>query len=195
MIFDCFTFFDELELLDIRLHEHSAVVDKFVIVEAKATFQGGEKPLYFERNKHLFKKFQEKIIHVVVDFPDVIKNKLSKRHDANWGREYFQRDQISRGLAGASKDDLIIVSDVDEIISAGKLIEAIETRRKHDLTIFEMPIHPYYVNRRIAGETWVLGPRMIEFGKFPGAQKLRMCKLYASKKMRGTTLNRLHTRL
>lgn len=51
MIYDCFTFFNELNLLEIRLNILNDVVDKFVLVEATKTFSGKDKPLYYEQNK------------------------------------------------------------------------------------------------------------------------------------------------
>ena len=115
MIFDCFTFFNELEILAIRLNEMSPVVDRFVLVEAKRTYQGQPKPLYYNDNKYLFKQYQKKLIHIVTDFPDNIPNYYPKK-SAAWRREYFQRDQIALGLKSAKKNDLVIVADVDEII-------------------------------------------------------------------------------
>ena len=50
MLYDCFTFFNELDILEIRLNEMAPVVDRFVLVEARKTFQGADKPLYFEEN-------------------------------------------------------------------------------------------------------------------------------------------------
>ena len=62
-IYDIFTFFNELELLEIRLNILDKYVDYFVLVEATETFSGKPKKLYYEENKHLFKKFEHKIIH------------------------------------------------------------------------------------------------------------------------------------
>ena len=67
MIYDCFQFFNELDILKIRLEVMNPIVDKFVISEATETFSGLKKPLYYEENKELFSKFQDKIIHVVVE--------------------------------------------------------------------------------------------------------------------------------
>jgi beta-1,4-mannosyl-glycoprotein beta-1,4-N-acetylglucosaminyltransferase len=70
MIFDCFIFFNEFELLEIRLNELNDVVDKFVLVEATKTHQGKDKPLYFEENKKRFSDFSNKMIHIAVsDYP------------------------------------------------------------------------------------------------------------------------------
>jgi hypothetical protein len=107
MIYDCFTFFNELELLEVRLHELSGVVDKFVLVEATQTFTGRPKPLHYAENRGRFSRFHEQIIHVIVD--DL------PQSDDPWVVEHFQRNCISRGLSQCRPDDWIMVSDVDEI--------------------------------------------------------------------------------
>jgi beta-1,4-mannosyl-glycoprotein beta-1,4-N-acetylglucosaminyltransferase len=65
MIYDCFTFFNELDLLEIRLETLNDVVDKFVLVEATKTFRGENKVLYFKDNQERFAKFLKKIIYIV----------------------------------------------------------------------------------------------------------------------------------
>ena len=67
MIFDCFSFFNELDILEIRLNVLASVVDKFVLVEAVRRHSGEPKELFFEKNKQRFSPFLDKIIHVVVD--------------------------------------------------------------------------------------------------------------------------------
>ena len=197
MIYDCFPFHNELDVLDIRLHELSPVVDRFVIVEATRTHQGAPKPLYFDENKALFKEFASKINHVVIDFPQQIDNRFGRRRNQIWAREYHQRDQIGLGLGTATADDLIIVSDMDEIIRATTLRNALKARPKFSLTIFDVPVYEFYVNRRAKRNPgWLRScPRMIEFSHFSSAQKLRMTKPFTSKRMRGTWLNRMHTKL
>ena len=70
MIYDCFTFFNELDLLEIRLNVLKDVVDKFVLVESVKTFTGRDKELFFEKNKDRFAAFADRIIHLVVrEFP------------------------------------------------------------------------------------------------------------------------------
>jgi hypothetical protein len=66
-IFDCFTFLNEFDLLEIRLHELAPVVDRFVIAESPVTFTGRPKPLHFLDNRARFAAFADKIIHIVVD--------------------------------------------------------------------------------------------------------------------------------
>lgn len=107
MIYDCFSFFNEVELLEIRLHELADVVDKFVLVEATKTHANKPKPLYFQENRARFSAFQDKIIHIVVDdLPDVQDAFLLER---------WQRNAIAQGLTQCRPDDVVMVSDVDEI--------------------------------------------------------------------------------
>lgn len=109
-VYDCFPFFNELEVLDIRLHELNDVVDYFVLVESTKTFQGNDKPLYFEENKDRFAPFLDKIIHVVVDdMPE------GESGQDNWQREYYQCEQMKRALRSCKADDVILWGDVDEI--------------------------------------------------------------------------------
>ena len=121
MIYDTFLFFNEFALLDIRLQELEAVVDKFVLVEATRTHSNCPKPLYYTENRNRYAAFHDKIIHVVVeDTPDT--------PDA-WAIERFQRDCILRGLAQCRPDDLILMSDVDEIPRASVVQQAVRSMR------------------------------------------------------------------
>jgi beta-1,4-mannosyl-glycoprotein beta-1,4-N-acetylglucosaminyltransferase len=107
MIYDCFGFFNELELLDLRLHELGNVVDKFVLIEATKTHSNKPKPLYYQENRYMFSEFHDKIIHVIVDdMPD---------SDDSWLLDNYQRNCIGRGLTHCRPDDWILVSDLDEI--------------------------------------------------------------------------------
>src|SRR3954469_17192036 len=143
MIYDCFTFYNELDLLEARLHEHGRFVDRFVIVEATTTFQGQPKPLWYAENAGRFAPFAARIEHIVVDFPPRVRNRLALRRNQTWGREHYQRDQIALGLRHARRDDLILVSGVDEIISAAKFADAMKVRPPHALTICEVIAHPF----------------------------------------------------
>jgi hypothetical protein len=117
MIYDCFTFFNELELLELRLHELSGVVDKFVLVEATRTHSNQPKALVYQENRARFQEFHDKIIHVVVDDMPNAKNA--------WALENFQRECIARGLVSCRPDDLVLVSDLDEIPRATTVTLAI----------------------------------------------------------------------
>ena len=196
MIYDCFTFYNELEILKIRLNELSGIVDKFIIIESNETFQGKMKPLFFEENKHLFARFESKIIHKICEMPHSDALEVSARApSAAWAREHYQRNFIARALGDLRDDDLVIISDVDEIISAAALRQALQERRKHELTIFEMPNFTGFFNRKMTSVSWLLGPRMIAFAQFTTPQKLRTTKAFASRSLKGGLLWRLHTRL
>jgi hypothetical protein len=108
-IFDCFTFYNELDILELRLKEHWDHVDYFVISEANLTHQGKPKEFVLEQNWNRFKDFHEKIIHVKVDDMPIT-------GPDPWTRETFQRNTLARGLSLAEPDDIIAVSDVDELV-------------------------------------------------------------------------------
>lgn len=121
MIYDTFPFFNELELLEVRLEELSPVVDRFVIAEATRTHSNQPKPLHFAENRERFARHLPKIIHVAVDdCPDT--------SDA-WAIEKFQRDAVARGLAGCKPDDIVLNSDVDEIPRAEAIRELVRRMR------------------------------------------------------------------
>lgn len=105
---DCFTFYNELDMLELRLAELHDIVTYFVLVEATKTHTGNDKPLYFQENKPRFEKYLDKIIHVVVDdFPET--------HDP-WVREHFQRNAIDRGIVQIMDEiDTVTICDLDEI--------------------------------------------------------------------------------
>jgi beta-1,4-mannosyl-glycoprotein beta-1,4-N-acetylglucosaminyltransferase len=121
-IIDCFIFYNELNMLAYRLHALNAVVDYFVIVEARQTFVGASKPLYFQENKHdtRFLPYSDKIIHIVIDLPhtqQAMNMDISQNHQ--WTNETFQRNCMSGGidkLASRLNDhDIIVVADLDEV--------------------------------------------------------------------------------
>lgn len=113
MIYDAFIFYNELELLDIRLNILNEHVGRFVLVEGTKTFQGDAKPLYFQENKQRYKNFLHKITHIVVDDMPTSDNPFDL--------EDFQRDAILRGLTECAPSDLIMISDVDEIPNPSKI--------------------------------------------------------------------------
>ena len=122
-IFDCFMYFDEELILDIRLNILDKHVDYFVIVESIYTHSGDNRELKFDINK--FKKFKDKIIYLVYDeIPSKVErvdindseNEKSKKYIMNAVyRENGQRNHIAKGLQGSNNEDVIIISDVDEI--------------------------------------------------------------------------------
>jgi beta-1,4-mannosyl-glycoprotein beta-1,4-N-acetylglucosaminyltransferase len=140
-IYDCFTFFNELDILEIKLNELYDHVDHFVLVESTETFRGNPKPLYFTENKQRFSKFLDKIIHVILD--------EHLETNSSWDREFYQRNQIMRGLTHCRDEDIIIVEDLDEIVSASKLPEivAILSTNKLPSVTCNQSIYTYFLNR------------------------------------------------
>ncbi len=141
-VYDCFTFFNELEILEIKLNELYDHVDYFVLVESTETFRGTPKPLYFFQNKERFLPFLDKIIYVP----------LTDHLETSdpWQREFFQRNQILKGLTDCQENDLVIIEDLDEIISAETLptfVHLLQTGQRPHLTC-DQAIYTYYLNRR-----------------------------------------------
>src|SRR3989338_10201209 len=97
-IYDCFSFFNEVELLKVRLDELYDSVDYFVLVESVETHRGNPKTLYFSENKHLFQPYLDKIIHIVLDeyHPEM----------GLWTREHHQRESIKNGLTHCTDEDI-----------------------------------------------------------------------------------------
>lgn len=116
MIIDCFTFNNELDMLESRLQYLNSYIDYFVIVEANKTHSGLDKKLVFESNKSRFDKYLNKIIYL----PQLI----DEEPKDSWVLEANQRDFIIHELQKFSEDDVAIVSDVDEIPNP-KLFESV----------------------------------------------------------------------
>jgi beta-1,4-mannosyl-glycoprotein beta-1,4-N-acetylglucosaminyltransferase len=110
VIIDAVTFFNELDLLELRLSELSPIVDRFVIVEANRTHKGTLKPLYYGENKARFAEWEEKIVHVVCPLPDDGDGLPAIRR-----REMMQRNAILKGVADCADDDVLLISDCDEL--------------------------------------------------------------------------------
>ncbi|BAT22435.1 putative glycosyltransferase [Yellowstone lake phycodnavirus 2] len=110
MLVDTFMFYNELDVLEIRLKTLEPYVDVFVLVESEVNHVGGPKELFFEQNKERFAKWLPKIRHVIV-------TKEESPTDTNpWSREKYQREAILRGIGpDILGHDIVMVSDVDEI--------------------------------------------------------------------------------
>ncbi len=137
MIYDCFLFCHELELLEIRFRELSEIVDKFVIVESSITISGLPKILYFQAYKERFAEYLSQIVHLVVPA-----DAMNACHDS-WARERLSRNWMKNGLSDVLDSDTVLVSDVDEIPSADALSRHKPT---HGVTAFEQVMSYYYMN-------------------------------------------------
>ena len=108
MIYDCIPFFNELDILKLRMQIMTPYVDKFVLEESTVTFSGEPKEMIFARHRDMFAEFEDKIIYVAVD-----NSPMSgvTTHE----RDKFQKNQLIRGMMDCKPDDIVIFSDVDEI--------------------------------------------------------------------------------
>jgi len=142
MIYDCFSYNGEQELLEIRLNHHTPFVDKFVITECPWTYSGIEKPLYYDSIKDYepFVKFKDKIIHNIYDVPP----------DGNTGWPYENDQRNSLRKLGFNQDDIIIYADCDELIRNGSIIrQVIEAIDMYPIITLDMEMCWYYFNCQI----------------------------------------------
>lgn len=139
-IYDCFMFYNELEVLEIKLNELYDHVDYFVLVESTETHRGYPKPLYFYENREKFNKFLDKIIYVVADNIET---------NNPWARENHQRNEILKGLTNCNKWDVVIIEDLDEIIRASKMHEIISLLFEEEVKCVccNQTMYFYYLNR------------------------------------------------
>ena len=179
-IFDCFMYFDEDVVLDVRLNLLSKYVDKFVIIESKYNHKGDERQPLFNINK--FDKFRDKIIYILKsDIPEGIeKIQTSDNEDEiyrksifnAWKRENLQRNQIMDGILDADKDDWIIVSDLDEIPNLEEInLNKIEKK----FIFFEQHMIYYKFNLKLENFIW-FGSKACKFKNLKSPQWLRDIK-------------------
>jgi beta-1,4-mannosyl-glycoprotein beta-1,4-N-acetylglucosaminyltransferase len=175
-VFDCFPFFNELDVLDIRLAELDPLVDHFVVVEATRTFTGKPKPLYFADNRARYERYAHKIIHVVVD-------DIPLDAPTHWVRESHQRESIMRGLGGAKPDDVIVISDCDEIPRPVLLQRALRFRGlSRRIVAFWCDNYFYRLNLRNDAHDHRLGPRLLTMGNLESPQAIREVQFRFSKR-------------
>tara|TARA_B100000989_G_scaffold204491_1_gene154799 strand:+ start:3085 stop:3954 length:870 start_codon:yes stop_codon:yes gene_type:complete len=173
-------YFDEDLLLDLRLHSLNKFVKKFVITEATYTHNGTKKKLNFDINK--FKKFKDKITYIVVDKqPDNILE-LSNDDDKiargeklilnGMARDYFQRENLFNGIEEALNDDLILISDLDEIPNLNDLKSS---SINNNIIIFEQKMFYYKLNLFYKDYNWQ-GTKGVKRKNFISPQWLRNIK-------------------
>ena len=179
-IFDCFMYFDEDLVLDVRLNLLNNFVDKFVIIESKYDHKGEKRKPLFDISK--FKKFEKKISYILKeDQPDnlekIYENDNEKEHyrksifNAS-KRESSQRNHILSGLNNVQPYDWIIISDLDEIPN----LEKIDFKKVDNKFIFFKQDMMYYkFNLKLKNFTWI-GSRACKFKDLKSPQWLRDIK-------------------
>jgi hypothetical protein len=153
-VYDCVLFNGEFEVLAIRIRELKDVVYKFVVVESNKTFSGTNKAVLFTKHHAAIRDFSSQLDFVLVDdMPET---------DTAWDREAWQRNCVVRGLSGASDQDLILMSDVDEIPRMECVREALADRVSLAFG-FRMGTYYFYMNyRNIKGHpniVWTVGAK------------------------------------
>jgi beta-1,4-mannosyl-glycoprotein beta-1,4-N-acetylglucosaminyltransferase len=155
MIYDCFMFFNELDLLEFRLEYLNDVVDLFVIAEATHTHAGNPKPLLLKENASRFEKYRHKIKYLEVSFPEQLKT--------TWDKEKYQRRCLGIGLPKIGSDnDLVIVSDLDEFPDRESLL-VLKNTSFNGLVGFVQYIFYFYINRLDTSRRWI-GPGIASSG-------------------------------
>lgn len=172
-IYDLCYFFNELDLLELRLNMLDPYVDYFVIVECTETFSGDKKPLNFLLNKDRYKKWEHKIIYYVIDDMPYDTDELRKRSkdaqlsptkkeivetalkspfvdkDRHWIREFYLKESAKNALTGLKDDDVVYICDLDEIWNPDLVIDYSKD------SLFKLILIPYvyYLNNR-SDENW-----------------------------------------
>ena len=169
MTYDCFSFFNELDLLEIRLNTLDEVVDKFILAESPLTHTGNPKPLYYAENKERFSKFHDRIIHIVVDDFPAMPDDMPAREKA-WTRENWQRNAIVRGLPKDIKDeDILLISDLDEIPSPEYVKKAVSN--PIGVTRLDLKAYCFFINlRNVSYPIWDNGTRVLTWRTFNNPQ-------------------------
>ena len=158
-IYDCFMYFDEEVVVDVRLNTLNKFVDYFVIVESRFTHKGEARELKFNHKK--FEKFKNKIIYIVDEeiYSLTEKIKIDDSEDEKSRKAIFnaayrengQRNLISKGLEGANKEDFIMISDVDEI---PKLSGLNFNTLKEKIILFKQDMFYYKFNLKLPNLIW-----------------------------------------
>jgi len=179
-IYDCFMFFDEEMLLDLRLNIMNKYVDKFVITEARYMHSGRSKKLVFDINK--YKKFKDKIIYHIIDeqppnITPVYENddkaaRGTKLINNSSKREHYQREMLKKSLNELEPEDFIIINDIDEIPN----LEKINLNKiKKKLVLFKQKMFYYKFNLLYEKIPW-FGSKACRKKNFLSPQWLRDVK-------------------
>ena len=158
-VFDCFMYFNEDVVLELRLNYLNKFVDQFIIVESTFNHRGQKKNLNFDIDK--FPKFKDKIKYFVLDAQPSNLEKIndndtedekSKKYILNgYKRDHFQRNHISNGIKDADQNDVIIISDIDEIPNLEKLDL---NKIQNDLILFNQKMCYYKFNLYQKNYNW-----------------------------------------
>ena len=184
MIIDCFPFFNEIDLLKIRLKLLNNIVDRVVFVESTPTFSLKKKKIYYFENKDLFKKYNTKITNIIVDDTPALFNRifLRKPRDLFWllknkkslslnphHIDFYQKNKVINGLKNCKEDDILLLSDLDEIPNPS-VFNDLSFLGKNKNGALELNNFCYYLNGKLYDQnnkqvTW-MGPAILQFKNF-----------------------------
>ncbi len=184
MIIDCFPFFNELDLLEIRLQLLEDIVDRVVLVESTRTFSLRKKKLYYFENKDRFKKYNNRITHIIVDDTPALFNRifLCKPSNLFWliknkkpltlnphNIDFHQKNKVVNGIKNCQDDDVILLSDLDEIPNPS-IFNEISFLKKGKKGALRLDNFSYFLNGRLYDKnnkyvSWY-GPAILEFKNF-----------------------------
>ena len=165
-IYDCFQYFNEDHIVDLRLNILNQHVDYFVISESTKTHQGKKKNLNFDIKK--FSKFEDKIIYKVADYKEEIK--FDKHIGGESPVEQHQRNFLIEGIKDALPDDLVILSDSDEIPDLSKLPKLEKNKR---FIAFSQKMFMYKLNLQNLNESNWIGSKITKKKYIKSMQELR----------------------
>lgn len=174
-VYDCFYFFNELDILEVRLNILNDFVDYFVICESTMTFSGKPKPLLYLENIERFSKFHHKIIYSSLDWSptsrddvrslfhkssSLLKKIIAQRtltspnipqgeENNHWVTEFYQKEALHYALANLKDEDIVYISDVDEIWNPLLIFEI----RSNKIYVFKQKPYIYFLNNR-SNEHW-----------------------------------------
>ena len=167
-IYDCFQYFDENHILDLRMNILNEFVDYFVISESTKTHQGENKKLNFDIKN--FSKFKDKIIFIPAEYEAKINFK--KHTGGESPVEQHQRNSLIKGIKNASDDDLIILSDSDEIPDLTKLSKI----NNKKFIAFSQKMFMYKLNLQNVDESNWIGSKITKKKNIRSMQELRNLK-------------------
>jgi beta-1,4-mannosyl-glycoprotein beta-1,4-N-acetylglucosaminyltransferase len=200
-VYSSFNFFNELDMLELRLETMNPVVDYFVICESTKTHSGKPKPLYFRENKERYAKFSDKIIHYIIDdtpqeywdldrmvkkdsiHASIIMNVKNMNwvpiNEMHFVRDGYEKESQKRGIAqgNPNPDDITIVGDLDEIPRPDVLKNLLENFDKEKIYLLENMSCSFYTNLEKTNETW-MGASVLTFERLleESIPSLRMFK-------------------
>jgi beta-1,4-mannosyl-glycoprotein beta-1,4-N-acetylglucosaminyltransferase len=179
-IIDAFTFFNDVNLLKMRLEFHDPYVDKFYICESNITYSGLPKDYIFERRRHEFAAWEDKI-HYIKYSPDISGLDFSKRDKEQnlhfdspaWILEFGQRDELKKHIHDVRDDDIVIITDMDEFIDP-KVFKSVKQYSQSQSWVearLNMPFFVYYMNCIWPGKLWT-HPYLVKGKRFKEIESL-----------------------